>query len=93
MNTYVFPVPSDSTPEVSLIVPVYKEDVNIRPFLARAEAVFDRMHVSYEIIFALDPSPDKTEDVIQEEINHIQASSYSCFLVDSDSLQRQWPEY
>lgn len=69
MNSYVFPAPPDSAPEVSLIVPVYKEEANIRPFLARAEAVFDRMQASYEIIFALDPSPDKTEEVIQEEIN------------------------
>lgn len=69
MNSYVFPAPPDSAPEVSLIVPVYKEEANIRPFLARAEAVFDRMQTSYEIIFALDPSPDKTEEVIQEEIN------------------------
>ena len=61
MNTNVSPVSSDSTVEVSLIVPVYKEEANIRPFLARAEAVFDRMQVGYEIIFALDPSPDKTE--------------------------------
>lgn len=55
--------------EISLIVPVYKEEANIRPFLARAEAVFDRMGKTYEIIFTLDPSPDRTEEVILEEIN------------------------
>lgn len=54
---------------ISLVVPVYKEELSIRPFLLRAEAVFSRMGVTYEIIFALDPSPDKTEDVILEEIN------------------------
>ncbi len=59
----------DSGPEVSLIVPVYKEADNIRPFLARAEAVFGRMRIAYEIIFALDPSPDNTEEIIREEIN------------------------
>lgn len=69
MNSYVFKAPPDGAPEVSLIVPVYKEEANIRPFLMRAEAVFNRMQVSYEIIFALDPSPDKTEEIIQEEIN------------------------
>ncbi len=72
MNTHVSPVPPASAVEISLIVPVYKEEANIRPFLARAEAVFSRMQVSYEIIFALDPSPDKTEDVILEEINRNQ---------------------
>jgi dolichol-phosphate mannosyltransferase len=55
--------------EISLIVPVYKEEANIRPFLARTEAVFERMGRSYEIIFSLDPSPDRTEEVILEEIN------------------------
>lgn len=54
---------------ISLIVPVYKEEANIRPFLARAEAVFEEIGKSYEIIFALDPSPDRTEEVILEEIN------------------------
>ena len=55
--------------KISVIVPVYKEELNIRPFIARAEAVFKKMGISYEIIFALDPSPDRTEEVILEEIN------------------------
>lgn len=54
--------------QLSLVVPVYKEEKNIRPFLNRAEAVFLKMGVNYEIIFALDPSPDRTEEVILEEI-------------------------
>ncbi|MBI4309220.1 MAG: glycosyltransferase family 2 protein [Candidatus Omnitrophica bacterium] len=54
---------------ISVVVPVYKEEPNIRPFLARIEKVFDRMGKSYEIIFALDPSPDRTEEAILEEIN------------------------
>ncbi|TQX86924.1 MULTISPECIES: glycosyltransferase family 2 protein [unclassified Rhizobium] len=56
-------------PHISLVVPVYKEEGNIRPFLARAEAVFERMGKTYEIIFALDPSPDRTEEVILGEID------------------------
>lgn len=58
-----------SAPQISLIVPVYKEESNIRPFLARAEAVFAKMGKTYEIIFSMDPSPDATEQVILEEIN------------------------
>src|ERR1700737_1459262 len=54
---------------LSIVVPVYKEAGNIRPFLARSEAVMARMGVSYEIIFALDPSPDDTEAVILGEID------------------------
>lgn len=59
-------------PQISLVVPVYKEEANIRPFLARAEAVFEKMAKTYEIIFALDPSPDMTERVILDEISRNQ---------------------
>lgn len=57
------------SPAISIVVPVYKEEHNIRPFLSRLEAVMDKMGATYEIIFSLDPSPDKTEEVILEEIN------------------------
>jgi polyisoprenyl-phosphate glycosyltransferase len=53
---------------LSIVVPVYKEAGNIRPFLTRIEAVMAKLGVSYEIIFALDPSPDETEVVILREI-------------------------
>ena len=58
--------------DISLIIPVYKEEANIRPFLARAEAVIEQMGKSYEMIFSLDPSPDRTEEIILEEINRNQ---------------------
>jgi len=52
---------------ISVVVPVYKEADNIRPFLARAVPVLERLG-RYEIIFALDPSSDATERVIRDEI-------------------------
>lgn len=55
--------------DLSLVVPVYREEANIRPFLQRAEAVMAKMGARYEIIFCLDPSPDNTEGVIVEEIS------------------------
>lgn len=55
--------------QISVVVPVYKEEDNIKPFLIRMEAVLDKMNITYEIIFCLDPSPDKTEQIIQQEIN------------------------
>jgi glycosyltransferase involved in cell wall biosynthesis len=51
---------------ISIIVPVYKEELNIRPFLARIEPVLERIG-NYEILFCLDPSPDRTEQVIEAE--------------------------
>ena len=52
---------------ISVIVPVYAEETNIRPFLARTVPVLERIG-TYEIIFALDPSPDGTELVVRDEI-------------------------
>lgn len=56
-------------PSISIVVPVYKEENNIKPFIERAAAVMKKMDQSYEIIFCLDPSPDNTESVINKEIN------------------------
>src|SRR5262249_49458221 len=54
--------------DLSVVVPVYKEESNIRPFLARMEPVLAKISARYEILFCLDPSPDRTEDVITAEI-------------------------
>jgi polyisoprenyl-phosphate glycosyltransferase len=56
-------------PAISVVVPVYREELNIAPFLERTERVLSAWGKSYEIIFALDPSPDRTEEVILREIN------------------------
>src|SRR5947209_1321260 len=56
-----------AAPLISLVVPVYKEEASIRPFLERAAPVLSRIG-SYEILFCLDPSPDRTEEVIRDEI-------------------------
>jgi glycosyltransferase involved in cell wall biosynthesis len=68
---YVTPVPLNAnadltSPLISVVVPVYKEERSIRPFLLRTEPVLERLG-SYEIIFCLDPSPDRTEEVICSE--------------------------
>jgi polyisoprenyl-phosphate glycosyltransferase len=59
---------AERNPELSVVVPVYKEEANIRPFLSRMEDVLGSMNISYEILFCLDPSPDRTEEVITTEI-------------------------
>ncbi|MEI8345477.1 MAG: glycosyltransferase family 2 protein [Candidatus Omnitrophota bacterium] len=56
-------------PEISVVVPVYKEQDNILPFLKRTETTLEALKVSYEIIFCLDPSPDRTEEVIVGQIS------------------------
>ncbi len=54
--------------EISIIVPTYNEEENIKRFLQRTEKVLDKIGKSYEIIFALDPSLDNSENIILEEI-------------------------
>jgi dolichol-phosphate mannosyltransferase len=55
-------------PALSVVVPVYQEQENIRSFLDRTESVLVTMACNYEIIFCLDPSGDDTEKLIISEI-------------------------
>ena len=54
---------------LSVVVPVYKEEKNIEPFLLRIVPVLTSLEMPYEIIFCLDPSPDKTYEVINSFID------------------------
>jgi dolichol-phosphate mannosyltransferase len=51
---------------LSIVVPVYKEEKNIPEFLRRLQTLLAPITGDYEIIFSLDPSPDRTEDIILE---------------------------
>jgi dolichol-phosphate mannosyltransferase len=51
---------------LSVVVPVYKEEKNVPEFLRRIRPILAGVTEDYEIIFSLDPSPDRTEDVILE---------------------------
>ena len=54
--------------EISIVVPARNESENIKPFLERTVKALNIIGKSYEIIFALDPSSDSTENIILEEI-------------------------
>jgi glycosyltransferase involved in cell wall biosynthesis len=54
-------------PDISVIVPVFREEKNIRLFLERVEPILEAIG-NYEILFCYDPSPDRTKEVILEEI-------------------------
>ena len=51
---------------LSIVVPVYKEEKNIPEFLRRLQPILSGLIEDYEIIFSLDPSPDRTEAIILE---------------------------
>lgn len=55
----------NSSIELSVVVPVYKEEKNIPEFLRRVRPILDTLTKNYEIIFSMDPSPDNTEGVIE----------------------------
>ena len=50
--------------ELSVVVPVFKEEQNVPEFLQRLVPVLEAVTRDFEIIFCLDPSPDRTEEVI-----------------------------
>ncbi len=52
---------------LSVVIPVYKEEKNVPEFLRRIRPILSRVTEDYELVFALDPSPDRTEDVILEQ--------------------------
>jgi polyisoprenyl-phosphate glycosyltransferase len=52
---------------LSLVVPVYREEKNIPEFIRRIGSIVGAITQDYEIIFAMDPSPDRTEEVILEQ--------------------------
>lgn len=65
---------------LSVVVPVYKEEGNIVPFLERCVRVMEENDYRYEIIFCLDPSPDRSYEIICENIrknNHIRLIQFS----------------
>ena len=54
--------------KLSIIIPVYNEAQNINFFLERMIVEINKITDDYEIIFALDPSTDDTEDLILKAI-------------------------
>jgi glycosyltransferase involved in cell wall biosynthesis len=51
---------------LSVVVPVYREEKNIPEFIRRIGPILSAITEDYEIIFSMDPSPDRTEEVVLE---------------------------
>jgi dolichol-phosphate mannosyltransferase len=50
--------------ELSVVVPVYQEEENVPEFVRRILPILGGIGLAFEVIFALDPSPDGTEAAI-----------------------------
>ncbi len=55
--------------KISIVVPVFNEEKNIKTFLKRIIETISKIELDYEIIFVLDPSDDNTENEIIESIS------------------------
>jgi len=56
----------DDKPVISIVIPLYNEENNVQPLVERLAAVLNRAECSWELVFALDPSPDRTHQKIRE---------------------------
>lgn len=52
--------------EISVVVPVFNEERNVPEFVRRVVPILEAITPSFEIIFTLDPCPDRTEETILE---------------------------
>lgn len=51
---------------VSIVVPVYNEQENVKAMYERLRAVMEQIDVDWELIFSADPCTDRTEEIVLE---------------------------
>jgi glycosyltransferase involved in cell wall biosynthesis len=56
----------EQTKQLSLVIPVYNEIDNLRPFLTEVTSVLERCKLEYEIIFVDDGSSDGSDMLLRE---------------------------
>jgi polyisoprenyl-phosphate glycosyltransferase len=59
-------VNDEERPELSLVVPVYNEEGNIPEFVRRIVPILEQVADRYEVLFVLDPSTDRSEELINK---------------------------
>jgi dolichol-phosphate mannosyltransferase len=55
-----------SRPELSVVIPAYNEEPNVERVYSRIREVLDSTGLPWELIFSVDPSTDRTEELILE---------------------------
>src|SRR5207245_3351261 len=56
-----------TTPEVSVVIPVYNEEAGLATLFARLYPALDALGVSYEVIFVNDGSRDRSAALLREQ--------------------------
>jgi len=54
---------------ISVVIPIYNEENNVNLLVERLETTLGRIGCLWELVFALDPCPDRTRDKIQELVH------------------------
>jgi glycosyltransferase involved in cell wall biosynthesis len=57
---------SSAQPELSLVIPCYNEQDNLRPLIAAIRGAIDPLNLPYEVVITDDCSKDKSWDLIKE---------------------------
>ena len=57
---------SETQPELSLVIPCYNEQENLRPLLAAIRAAADPLPLAYEVVITDDCSRDKSWEILKE---------------------------
>jgi dolichol-phosphate mannosyltransferase len=55
-----------SGPDLTIVVPAYNEEANVELLYSRLSGVLEATGLQWELIFSLDPSTDRTEELILE---------------------------
>ena len=58
-----------ANPEVSIVIPVYNEELNLPELIERCVKACDQLPQSYEILLVDDGSRDRSVELIQEGVN------------------------
>ena len=57
---------SIDTPEISLVIPCYNEESNLRELIKAIRAAAEPLNISYEVVITDDCSKDKSWDILKE---------------------------
>jgi len=58
-----------NNPLISVVAPIYNEEENVITLVHRLAEVFEKLHIDWELVFAVDPCTDRTEEKILEMID------------------------
>src|SRR6266446_8462054 len=55
-----------TTPTLSLVIPCYNEEGNLRPLISAIREAVDRLDLAYEVVITDDCSKDKSWEILKE---------------------------